>query len=64
MRRKTVKENIRKLTRLGKVSTVVSIPIRILKKLKWREKQKVVVKRRGKKIIIEDWPARSGLKKK
>jgi len=55
MPRRKLKENsIRKITRLGG-SLVVSIPREEVDTLKWREKQKVVVKRVGKKIIISDW---------
>jgi len=31
------------------------VPVDFLRELKWREKQKVVVKKRGNKLIIEDW---------
>ena len=55
--RKLKEKSIRKLTRVGRVSLSVTIPIEIVKDLKWRERQKVVVKKRGKKLIIEDWPA-------
>lgn len=50
-------KNVRKLTKLGGSSLAVTIPIEILRKLKWKERQKVVVKLRGSKITIEDWPA-------
>ena len=46
---------IRKVTRVGKRSLSVVIPAEIVDELKIREKQKVVVKRSGKKIVIEDW---------
>ena len=36
----------------------ITLPIEMVRKLKWREKQKVVVKLRGKKITVEDWPVR------
>jgi len=36
-------------------SLVVSIPVEYVDTLKWREKQKVVVKRSGKKLVITDW---------
>jgi len=48
-------KNIRKLTKLGGSSLAVTIPVEILRKLNWRERQKVVVKLRGKKISIKDW---------
>lgn len=54
MRRKLVDKSVRKIyNRSG--SYAVTIPMEIMKELKWREKQKVVVKRRGKSIIIKDW---------
>jgi len=56
-RRKEKEDNIRKLTRVGGNSLSLVIPIEIVQELKLRERQKMVVKRSGKKIIIEDWPA-------
>ncbi len=56
MARRALKEkNIRKLTRVGRKSLSITIPIEMVKELKWRERQKVVVKKSGKKLIIEDW---------
>jgi len=54
-RRKNINENVRKISRAGKSSLYVTIPIDIVRELKWREKQKVVVKKKGKTIVIEDW---------
>lgn len=53
-RRKLEDKNIRKILRNGD-SYAITIPIEIVKELKWKEKQKVVVKKRGKRIIIIDW---------
>ncbi len=50
-----MKKYIRKITRVGKRSLAVVIPAEIIDELKIREKQKVVLRRSGKKIIIEDW---------
>ncbi len=51
-------KNIRKITKMaGGGSFGITLPIEMVRKLKWREKQKVVVKLRGKKITVEDWPA-------
>jgi bifunctional DNA-binding transcriptional regulator/antitoxin component of YhaV-PrlF toxin-antitoxin module len=56
MGRRTLEErSIRKLTRTGNTSISVTIPIEILRDLGWREKQKVVVKKKGKGISIQDW---------
>jgi len=54
-RRKLKDKNIRKITKVGGTSLSVTIPVEFIKELKWREKQKVVLKKRGKKITIEDW---------
>jgi len=48
-------ESVRKLNKIGGGSYFITIPISYVRELKWREKQKVVVKKRGKKLIIEDW---------
>lgn len=55
MAKRSDKTSIRKLTKTGGHSIGVTIPIDIVRKLKWRERQKVVVKKVGKRIIIEDW---------
>lgn len=52
-----MKKHIRKVTRVGKRSLSVVIPAEIVDELKIKEKQKLVVRRSVKKIIIEDWPA-------
>ncbi|MBU2233943.1 AbrB/MazE/SpoVT family DNA-binding domain-containing protein [Patescibacteria group bacterium] len=52
--RKLEDKNIRKILKSGD-SYAVTIPIEMLDKLKWREKQKVVVKMKGKSIIVRDW---------
>jgi len=54
-RRSIENRNIRKITRVGGTSLSITLPVEFLRKLKWREKQRVVVRLRGKKIIIEDW---------
>jgi len=48
-------KNIRKLTKIGGKCIGLTLPIEIVRKLKWRERQKVVVRLRGKKLTIEDW---------
>ena len=57
MARRPLKEkNIRKLTRSGGGKSLgLTLPIEMVQKLGWRERQKVVVKLSGKKIIIKDW---------
>lgn len=55
--RKLKEKNIRKLIRMGRQgkSLGLTLPIEIVEKLKWKERQKVVVRLSGKKITIEDW---------
>jgi len=50
-----MKKYIRKVTRVGKRSLSVVIPSDIIDELHIKERQKLVVHRWGKKIIIEDW---------
>jgi antitoxin component of MazEF toxin-antitoxin module len=55
--RKLKEKNIRKLTRMGREgsSLGMTIPKELITKLGWRERQKVTVKKVGKKLIVEDW---------
>lgn len=49
-------KNVRKISKAGKSSYYVTIPIEIVKDLGWKEGQKVVVTKLGKdKVKIEDW---------
>jgi len=54
--KRTPKKNIRKLTKTGGHSIGITIPIEMIRELKWRERQKVVVMKSGKKIVVQDWP--------
>lgn len=55
-RKKLEDRNIRKITKFaGGASYGITLPIEMIRDLKWREHQKVVVTQRGKKLIIEDW---------
>ena len=53
--RKQEDKNIRNLIKLGRKSIAVTIPIEIIRELGWREKQKVVVKKSGSKLVVSDW---------
>jgi len=53
--RKAAEQNIRKLTRMGGKSLGLTLPVELLKELKWKEKQKVKVKRVRGGILIKDW---------
>ena len=53
--RKASEQNIRKLTRMGGKSLGLTLPTELIKGLKWKEKQKVVVKRARGGLLIKDW---------
>ena len=53
--RKQEEKNVRKLTKIGKKSIAVTLPIELVRELGWREKQKVVVKRIKGGLVIRDW---------
>lgn len=48
---------IRKIVKNGRNSYYINIPKEIVKELKFKERQKLVITRRGKRISIVDWPA-------
>lgn len=48
-------KDVRKLTKMGKKSIGVTIPIELVRELGWREKQKVTVKRVRGGVMIKDW---------
>lgn len=63
-RRKAKESHIRNLTKLGGESLGLTIPIRFVRRLRWRERQKVVVKLRGKGLIVKDWQPKKGKRKR
>ena len=56
-KQKTKKNNVRKLTRSGRKgrSLGLTIPIELVNSLGWKERQKVVVKKIGRKLVVKDW---------
>lgn len=48
-------KNVRKLTRQGRRSIGVILPIELVRELKWKEKQRVVVKRIKGGLEIRDY---------
>ena len=46
-------EAVRKITKTGRYTYYVTIPRSIIDELGWRERQKVKVKRVGKRVVIE-----------
>ncbi|MFA5871385.1 MAG: hypothetical protein WC858_01555 [Parcubacteria group bacterium] len=53
--KKAGETNIRKLTKIGKKSIGLTLPIELVRELGWREKQKVVVKKIKGGVVIRDW---------
>lgn len=53
--KKLSEQNVRKLTKVGKQSIAVTIPIEIIRELKWRDKQKVVVEKVRGGVLVKDW---------
>ncbi len=48
--------NVRKLHKTGGGRAVsLTLPIEVVRNLKWKAKQRVVVRQVGKKVVIEDW---------
>ncbi|HLP74532.1 MAG TPA: AbrB/MazE/SpoVT family DNA-binding domain-containing protein [Bacteroidales bacterium] len=54
-RRKNEDSNVRNLTKSGGSSYSVTIPIEFIRKLKWKEKQKLEVKLYQDRIVVRDW---------
>ena len=54
-RRSLEERDIRKLLKQGNGSVTVTLPIEYIRELKWKDGQKVVVKKTGNKLTIEDW---------
>jgi hypothetical protein len=53
---KMEKHNIRKLVKAaGGKSFAVTLPIEYVRKLKWKEKQKLKVEIKARHIVIKDW---------
>jgi len=58
-RRKLNERGVRKLSRRGSGGSIsVTIPVEIIRELKWKSKQKVIVTRKGKSVVINDWVPR------
>lgn len=48
-----MKEEIRKITKIARRSYGVVLPMKFVKELDWKERQKVKLTKRGAKIIVE-----------
>ena len=55
-RRKLENRNIRKLTRTGSGRSIsVTLPVEFIRELKWQDRQRVVVSKRGDTLTIKDY---------
>lgn len=54
-RRPLHERSIRKLLKFARTSIAVTLPIELVRELRWREGQKVTIKKQGERLIIEDW---------
>ena len=54
MRRKPEDKNTRKIFKNGS-SYAITLPVELVKELGWKEKQKVVVKKKGEGLAVLDW---------
>ncbi|PLX21195.1 hypothetical protein C0584_03205 [Candidatus Parcubacteria bacterium] len=52
--RKIINRSIRKIFKSGN-SYALTLPVDLVKELGWRESQKLVVKKKGKDLLISDW---------
>ncbi|MBU4421355.1 hypothetical protein L6259_01910 [Candidatus Parcubacteria bacterium] len=48
-------KDIRKIVKNGRGTYYISVPKEIMRELKWKERQKVIVKKYGSKVMITDW---------
>ncbi len=53
--RKTENRNVRSLTKVAGKSFGITLPIDLIRALKWRPRQKLTVKAKGRKLIVKDW---------
>ena len=53
--KKSNEKNVRKLTKIGKRSIGITLPIEIVRDLGWRERQKISVKKVKGGIMIRDF---------
>ena len=53
--RKAGEQGVRNLTQNSTGTYQISLPISLIRELRWQQGQKLVVNKRGDKLIIEDW---------
>jgi len=47
--------NIRKLTVTAGTTYYITLPLTMIRQLKWKKREKKIITTDGKRIIIEDW---------
>lgn len=52
---RVMKKHVRKIVKNGRESYYINIPKEIARELRWRERQKLTIRRSGVKLVIEDW---------
>ena len=56
LKRSLTEKPVRKLTRMGGGRSLgITLPIEFIRKLGWRERQKLTITLRGKEIVVKDW---------
>lgn len=54
MRRKLEDRSVRKISKRG-ASYSITLPVELVRELKWKDGQKVVVTKERGKLIVKDW---------
>ncbi len=55
--KKSGEQNVRNLTANKTGTYQISLPIGLVRELRWQRGQKLEVRRSGNKLVIEDWTA-------
>ena len=53
--RRANEQSVRNITQNNSGTYQVSLPIALVRELRWQQGQKVVIKKSGEKLIIQDW---------
>jgi hypothetical protein len=53
--RRVGENHIRSITKNNSGTYQISVPINLIRNLKWQQGQKVVVEQKGKSLTISDW---------
>ena len=53
--RRAGEQNVRSISQNKTGTYQMSLPIELVRELKWKNHQRVVVKKQGNKLVVEDW---------